>query len=180
MKEITKTLAKINKVNILLVENGEMWVPIKPICEALGIVTDTQVRKLKEDEILNSVTTLRVATGADKKQYEMVCIPFKYVFGWLFSINPKNVAPEAKETVLAYRKECYDVLYNHFTAHSRFYEHKQKIIAEKREELSRLKSDFRTAKNKMSDAERDLDEVVFMKYDQWEGAERQTILELDD
>lgn len=45
----------------------------------------------------------------------MFCLPLKYVYGWLFTINPKNVGPEAKESVARYRRECYDVLYRHFT-----------------------------------------------------------------
>jgi hypothetical protein len=96
----TKSIAKVNEVTIQVVsENGLKLVPIKPICEALGIDEDAQRRKLKEDELLNSVTTLSTATGSDGKQYEMVCIPLKYVFGWLFTINPKNVKEEARESV---------------------------------------------------------------------------------
>ena len=44
----------------------------------------------------------------------MVCLPLMYIYGWLFTINPKNVAPEAKETVTKYRMECYQALYRHF------------------------------------------------------------------
>lgn len=44
----------------------------------------------------------------------MFCIPIRYVFGWLFSINPKNVNEESRASVIAYRRECYDVLWQHF------------------------------------------------------------------
>lgn len=49
----------------------------------------------------------------------MFCLPLKYVYGWLFTINPKNVAPEARDAVTRYRRECYDVLYEHFTGSMR-------------------------------------------------------------
>ncbi|MCH5234784.1 MAG: hypothetical protein J1E16_05770 [Muribaculaceae bacterium] len=106
---------KINDTEIFAesTENG-IFVPIKPICIAIGVAYERQYTKIQEDEILSSVITLRVTTGADEKQYEIVCLPLMYIYGWLFTINPKNVAPEAKETVTRYRMECYQTLYRHF------------------------------------------------------------------
>lgn len=108
-------ISKINGVDIVTVDkDGDIYVPIKPICDALGIADNKQREKIKEDEILSSVGTLRVSTGADGKQYEMFCLPLQYIYGWLFTINPKNVATAAREAVARYRRECYDVLYEHF------------------------------------------------------------------
>ena len=110
-------ISMINGIVIVAVnENDEILIPIKPLCEALEIDPDAQRQKIREDEILNSVAVLSTATGADNKQYEMLCLPLRYIYGWLFTINPKNVAPQAKDSVRRYRQECYDVLYNHFTA----------------------------------------------------------------
>ncbi len=95
-------------------EKGNVFVPIKPICAALGIADNKQREKILEDDILASVGTLRVSTGVDGKQYEMFCLPLEYVYGWIFTINPKNVADSAKEAVKKYRRECYEVLYRHF------------------------------------------------------------------
>lgn len=109
-------IAKINGTEIFAESNEDgIFVPIKPICTALGIDDRAQRTKIQEDDILNSVGVLSTLTGADGKTYEMFALPLKYVYGWLFTINPKNVAPEAKENVIKYRKECYDVLYDHFT-----------------------------------------------------------------
>lgn len=108
-------ISKINGVEIVTVDrDGEILVPIKPICTALGIDDKRQREKIQDDEILSSVGGLKPSTGADGKSYEMYCLPLKYVYGWLFTINPKNVAPEAREAVSRYRRECYDVLYDHF------------------------------------------------------------------
>lgn len=108
----TKTVAVINQTNILVIEDGGKLVPIKPICEALGIQFPTQKEKIEKDEILGSKTSLNVAVAADGKNREMFCIPLKYVFGWLFSINPANVKEEARDAVLKCRQECYDAFYN--------------------------------------------------------------------
>lgn len=84
----TKSIARVNNVAIQVIsENGTKLVPVKPICEALGIDEDAQRRKLKEDDFLSSTTVLSTAVGADGKDREMVCIPYKYVFGWLFTIK---------------------------------------------------------------------------------------------
>ena len=110
----TKTIARVNNVAILAGNDSEKLVPIKPICEALGIDDDAQRRKIQDDDFLSSVAVLSTATGADGKQYEMFCLPLEFIFGWLFTINPKNVKEEAQEAVRQYRIECYRVLYNHF------------------------------------------------------------------
>lgn len=109
----TKTIAKVNNVDIVST-NDEQMVAIKPICEALGIDFSRQLKKIKEDEDLSLVVGVLPTVGADGKEREMSCLPVRYIFGWLFTINPANVKPEAKEAVRNYRKMCYDVLYEHF------------------------------------------------------------------
>lgn len=44
----------------------------------------------------------------------MLCLPIQHVHGWLFSIQIAKVKPEAKELLLAFKKECYAVLFGHF------------------------------------------------------------------
>lgn len=110
-------ITKINGVDIITVDyQGETYVPVKPICDALGISLERQREKIQSDDILSTTAALRGAVAADGKEREMLCLPLRYVYGWLFTINPKNVAPGAREAVTRYRRECYDVLYHHFTA----------------------------------------------------------------
>lgn len=117
---MTNPITKINGVDIVAVEkDGEIYVPIKPICEAIGIDARAQREKIQADEILSSVGVLSTSTGTDGKSYDMFSLPLKYVYGWLFTINPKNVAESARESVIRYRRECYDVLYEHFTVSMR-------------------------------------------------------------
>ena len=104
-----------NGVSIpVTVKDGQSFLPIKPICEAIGIDVDAQRNKIKDDEILSSVTAIITATGADGKSYDMVCLPVKFVYGWIFSINPGKVSSAAREMVAKYRRECYEVLYDYF------------------------------------------------------------------
>jgi hypothetical protein len=72
METKTRTLATINSVAIQMVENdGNKLIPVKPVCEALGIDPEAQRQRIERDKILSSVACVIKATGADGKQYEM-------------------------------------------------------------------------------------------------------------
>lgn len=151
-------IAKINGVEIsAVVENGEYFLPIKPICEAIGVKYSTQLDKIRQDETLCSTVPLRGIVAADGKTREMVVMPLKYIYGWLFTINPANVAPEAKQKVIEYRRECYEVLYEHFSRSSRRRveeneaEIKQlQIINEALAKQRELKATIRTAESELA------------------------------
>ncbi|KAA6338299.1 hypothetical protein EZS27_013691 [termite gut metagenome] len=85
--------------------DSEELIPIRPICEALGIDYLYQVRKIKKDEDLSSVMVLN-ATIRYGKEYKTLCSHFEVVAGWLFTINPMNVKPE-RVLVFTYLKQYY-------------------------------------------------------------------------
>lgn len=95
------------RISILMAE-GTWWVAIKPICEALDVNYNRQFQNLQEDEILSQLFAKQQTVGADKRLREMICLPEKYVYGWLFSIRSDSA--DLKE----YKLKCYDILYNHF------------------------------------------------------------------
>ena len=99
----TRIIARVNNVDIVSTSD-EQLVPIRPICEALGIDADSQRKRIERDEILGSVPVMMTATGKDGKQYEMTAIPYMYVFGWLFSIDTSRVSEEARPSVIRYKQ----------------------------------------------------------------------------
>jgi len=112
---MTNPITEINGVDIVAVErDGKIFVPIKPICDAVGIAFPAQYSKLQEDVFLAPTVTIIVMVAADGKEREMFCLPLRYVYGWLATINPGKVAESAREAVIRYRRECYEVLYDHF------------------------------------------------------------------
>lgn len=146
-----KTITKINNQNISIIDNGnEKLVPIKPICQALGIAFQPQYDKIKNDEILSSTIMLSMTVGADEKKREMVCLPLQYVFGWLFTINPGNVADDAKENLVEYKKECYDALYKYFTLKSRILDYQNQNLVKLSDMMSDAQYRFATAKNELN------------------------------
>ena len=166
-------VAKINNVEIVIVEDGEKRVPIKPICEILGVDFSSQLQRIKNDEILGSVVGLSPTTGADKKQYEMQTIPFRFVFGWLFTINPKNVSPEAKENVIKFKLECYNALYNHFTGYADYVEKKQLLVEQHLANVEAINADFNQAKHKLQEAKDELKKVRELTFADYDAEQRQ-------
>ena len=152
----TKTVAKINDTRIILVENGEKLVPIKPICEALGVDFNGQSQRIQRDEILNLVTVMTTATGRDKKQREMLTIPLQFVFGWLFTIQTDRVKPEAREALIQYKLECYNALWKHFTAYQEYVEYRQDKIDEHLSVMELRRKEFSSAKDELKEAQEQL------------------------
>ena len=108
-------IRRINGVEIFAeTKDGDVFVPIRPICQALGIEFSAQRIKILSDEFYSSVVSENDTTGADGKQYEMTCLPLMYAMLWLGSINPSKVKPEAKEAVMKYKLECAKAIHFHF------------------------------------------------------------------
>jgi len=165
METKTNKVATVNNVQIITTEDE--LIPIKPICEALGIQYPTQYAKLKEHDFLSSVIALSATTGSDGKEYEMVCLPKEFIYGWLFTINPKNVKPEAQESVAKYQIECYRVLYCHFAEPERFLKEQRQTINDYLDKQAAAKLNFRDAKNILDAVEKELNITRKQTIDEW-------------
>lgn len=95
------------KISTLL-HNGEWYVAIKPICEALGIQFHWQHKRILEHPILGQLSQNSVMVAADGRLREMFCLPEKVIYGWLFSLQSD------KPELIQFQWKCYDLLYNHF------------------------------------------------------------------
>lgn len=169
----TITVAKVNNTEILVVENGEKRIAVRPICDALGIASNGQIEKIKNDPILGSTGKTVLSVGADEKEREMFTIPFKFVFGWLFRIDSRNVKPEAKATVERYQLECYNALYFHFTGYAEYVEQKQKLIEQQLEVVEEAKANFRTTKSTLDDANTQLKRIRQLTFADYDAEKRQ-------
>ncbi len=98
------------------VEGTEIYIPIKPFCELLGVDYPTQQLKVKEHPLMGQLYRLAHTVAADGKNREMTCLPALYFFGWLFSINANNVKEEKRNNLIKYQQECFAVLHAHFFA----------------------------------------------------------------
>ncbi|MBA4783652.1 MAG: hypothetical protein H2045_10600 [Rhizobiales bacterium] len=93
--------------------DGEAFIPIRPICEILGLSYPAQYRKLTGAES-DARVAFKATTGADKKQYEMLCIAYPDFMMWLGNISPSRVKPEARAAMNTTRRGSKLLLANHY------------------------------------------------------------------
>jgi hypothetical protein len=167
------SIAKVNNVPIIIINNGEKRVSLKPICEALGVDFSGQLQKIKSDPILGSTVEMISTVGSDEKERDMQTIPFKYVFGWLFQIDSRKVKEESRETVLKYQMECYDVLYDYFTGYADYVEKRQGAIELHMDAVKNARKNYRDANSKMKDAEKEMDRIRAVTYESFKADQHQ-------
>ncbi len=104
--EITAVLVQVGNVN-------QIFVPIRPICDFLGVAWDPQRRRIYRDPVLSKrieSVTLTVTDAYRTIGRDMLCLPLDYLNGWLFGIDANRVKSEIKERIIRYQEECHKVL----------------------------------------------------------------------
>ncbi|WP_028521945.1 phage antirepressor N-terminal domain-containing protein [Runella limosa] len=140
-KLVLKSILVLNRPVYYLVDNGVNYVLIRPLCEALQIDADWQIRELKKDEDLAAeVCEHTTQLPSDKQKRAFTCLPEEFIYGWIFSIKYSNtMSEETRENLRQYKRECYDALYSHFHAKVRSLTESIKERAELEVEARRLK-----------------------------------------
>jgi hypothetical protein len=96
----------------------EVYIPLRPLCEYLGLRWSGQYERLQRDPVLaEALQFVRVSTtnprGGDP---EVLALPLEYLPGWLFGISTSRVKPELQDKITRYRRECFRVLWRAFQA----------------------------------------------------------------
>lgn len=95
-------------------DDGQVFAPLKRLCEALGLDADSQARKLKKKHWACTVTmTVHDTTGRNQ---DALCLSLKSVPMWLATIDASRVANHARAKLDVYQRDCADVLAAHFGA----------------------------------------------------------------
>lgn len=110
----TQTISFNNQALITFEQNGTYYTAMKPICENIGLEWGSQYNRIKRDDVLSSVIFIMKTTGNDGKDYQMICLPIEYLNGWLFGIDVNRCKPEIRETLIKYKKECYQALHDYW------------------------------------------------------------------
>lgn len=174
----TTTVAVVNNQKIqIITSEGRELIPVRPICDALGIDPWGQQKRIKTDKILSSVADTVSATGADGKNYEMTVLPLRFVFGWLFTIDSNLVKEESRAAVLQYQLECYNALYDHFKSYVDFVDFRQQEIDKALELYDSARNEFSGAKKKVNDARELLDEKRQLNYQSYLSTTAQLSIE---
>ncbi|MDE6697650.1 MAG: phage antirepressor N-terminal domain-containing protein [Muribaculaceae bacterium] len=155
------SIGKVNGVEIFAVElvDGSTIVPIRPICDALGVNVGAQLDKAKAHPLYSPTIRLSRTVGADGKDREMVCIELEYVFGWILSIHPDNVSKDAREILMHYQRECHHALFIHFMNKTR-----RQIESNRAEKtilgiIDRLTEEEKNIKTQLKEAKENLSKI---------------------
>ncbi len=93
----------------------EIYVPLRPLCEYLGLNWSGQLQRLRRDEVLGpalqSVCVTHTNSAGDPN---MICLPLELLPGWLFGISTSRVRNELQPKITQYRRECFKILWRAF------------------------------------------------------------------
>ena len=97
------------------IQDGTVLIPIRQICSNLDLSLSGQRERIKRDAVLSKYAT-SVRVTRTQQARSMLCLPLKYIPGWLFGINANRVKSEVRQNLIRYQEECYDVLSSAFTS----------------------------------------------------------------
>lgn len=107
---------------VQLGEDGEIYVALRPIVEALGLDWSAQYRRIGRDPVLSeemkmisvAVTATQMRQrGEGAKSY--LCLPKQFISGFLFGINANRVREELRARIIQWQREAHLFLDAAFT-----------------------------------------------------------------
>lgn len=103
-------------VLVQMEEEAHILVPIRPICENLGVDWSGQRQRINRDPVLSKwvrfvgITPTNPEDASKGGNPNMLCLPLDYLSGFLFGINAARVKEELRERLITYQERCYRVL----------------------------------------------------------------------
>lgn len=95
------------------VQDNVVYTALKPICENIGLSWNAQFERIKRDEVLaEGIRMIRTPTKGGFQ--DVVCLPLTLLNGWLFGVDTNRVKVEIKETLITYKRECYQALFDYW------------------------------------------------------------------
>ncbi|HEX8682682.1 MAG TPA: phage antirepressor N-terminal domain-containing protein [Ardenticatenaceae bacterium] len=96
-------------------EEGSVFVPIRQMCELLGIGYQGQIDRIRRDAVLQKYEAeVLVANPEGGGAQATNCLALKYVPGWLFGITASRVREEVREKLILYQEQVYDIIWQAF------------------------------------------------------------------
>jgi hypothetical protein len=158
-KEVRVTEVEFHGDVVATVEqDGIFYVPVKRLCENLGIDFPKQFVKIKADARFSYCDI--ATTAQDGKSYKMFCLPLDQLSGWLFTINPNKVRSTIRLKLITYQKECVQALHDYWHEGCAIKEgeldHLQSKIAQLKKDKANLQSSLSRARKQISEGKQKL------------------------
>ena len=91
-------------------EDGRAFVPVRWICDAIGLDWSAQRQRIMRDDVLAGEVQRVVVITTRRGEQESLALPLKFLPGWLFGVSAGRVKKEIKDRLITFRRECFDVL----------------------------------------------------------------------
>ena len=96
--------------------DGTVYIPLRQLCNNIGIGWKGQHKRIKRDKVLSIVTVNLEVTATDGKSYKSLVLPLSYLNVFLFGISLTRLkSSNTRAKLLIYQKECYQVLNEYFS-----------------------------------------------------------------
>ena len=92
-----------------------VYIPVRPLCEGLGLNWSGQQQRIRRDPVLSRHAEIVCVTHTNPAggNPNMLCLPLDRVNGWLFGLNAARVKEEARDQVIRYQEELYDAIFDY-------------------------------------------------------------------
>jgi hypothetical protein len=114
-KLVTLTSAGEDQDEVLAarLDTSQIFLPIKPLCTALGVNWPSQRQKIMADEVLaESTRTLRLKTRGGPQN--LVCMDVEAIPMWLAGIEPSRVRADLRDRLITYKRWVRKTVYEAF------------------------------------------------------------------
>ena len=107
---------KFHDAELLGFQSGQtVLVAVKPIAVAMGLNWSGQEQRLKRDPVLREGICMMHIPSTSGAQ-RTLCLRLELLNGWLFKVDSGRIRDaRVRELVQTYQRECYQVLYTHFS-----------------------------------------------------------------
>ena len=91
----------------------EQFIPIFPICQALGLDLEAELALIKEDDLLKDYLQTFSIPNEKGEEQDTVCIDIHRFYGWILTIGDERVSESGLQQLREYKHICYRVLAAH-------------------------------------------------------------------
>jgi ferritin-like metal-binding protein YciE len=114
-KLVTLTASGADQDEVLAarLNTAQIYLPVKPLCTALGVNWPSQRQKIMADEVLaESTRTLRLKTRGGPQN--LVCMDVEAIPMWLAGIEPSRVRADLRDRLITYKRWVRKTVYDAF------------------------------------------------------------------
>lgn len=152
------------------VENGHRMVPVRTVCQIIGVDFTRQDGWLKSHPIYGQLYNPMPTVGADNKARTMNCLSFFDLFGWLNSITQKGRKEGSYEKQLAFMawlRERHMEIYKAIDVYRQENQYELELMEKKQgllDEMDEAQENLRALRSDLKKLNQSIEEVRSKRY----------------